>query len=235
MARAKWSEIYDILKDRIYTGHYQAGQNFPTNLELIKEFNAHTMTVQSAVNALIREGLVISSSTRNPRRVRALPEKLTSFHFNHASSEQKTATISLRTIDDLTELPTDVSKEMKLPVFFCHYETWLNNTLAAVTRSYFSNDIDFIRLQKKLQETNGNITNAIDDTHLQPIWYEETLHASFPTEKNKKDLHLPINANVIIIHLLRKGYDDANRICEISFITSRADCFEFHYRFPVKK
>lgn len=68
MARTKSKRIYIELKKRIETGIYPVGENFPSNFELMVEFDVHSATIQSAVNLLIKEGMVISFGSKNIRR-----------------------------------------------------------------------------------------------------------------------------------------------------------------------
>ncbi|MCC3169044.1 GntR family transcriptional regulator [Streptococcus sanguinis] len=60
MAKAKYEEIADILRDRIAKGVYPVDSLLPTQSELAAEFGASRMTVKKAVEILIIEGLIYS-------------------------------------------------------------------------------------------------------------------------------------------------------------------------------
>lgn len=60
MAKAKYEEIADILRDRIADGVYPVDSLLPTQSELAEEFNASRMTVKKAIEILIIEGLIYS-------------------------------------------------------------------------------------------------------------------------------------------------------------------------------
>lgn len=60
MAKAKYEEIADILRDRIADGVYPVDSLLPTQSELAAEFGASRMTVKKAVEILIIEGLIYS-------------------------------------------------------------------------------------------------------------------------------------------------------------------------------
>jgi GntR family transcriptional regulator len=235
MARAKWSEIYAILKERIVKEEYQPGQDFPTNLELSKEFNAHGMTIQSAVNALIREGLIISTSTRNPRRVRPVPHKSTrkSFSSDSKGRDFHKVILDLKIVTDEKDIPTEVLKEMKPPVLYYHHEQWLDGILAAVSRSYIPNNIDPNELKQRLSVEGAGLYRSMRAMGFQDAWCEETLSAVYPTPENNQDLRLPANSTVIVMNILRKVYDENNNLLEYCFLTDRADCYDFSYRFAL--
>jgi GntR family transcriptional regulator len=235
MARTKWSEIYQILRERIEQGLYKPGQDFPTNLELSKEFSAHPMTIQSAVNTLIREGLVISSSTRKPRKVRPIPHKSTRKSFSNDSTGKQfdKVLLEIKIITDKKEIPEDVLTEMEPPVLFYHHEQWLEGMLAAVSRSYMPNYINLSELEGLLKAEGSGLYRSMRSMGFTPSMCEETLSASSGTDQDNKDLQLPANSSVTIMHILRKVFNTDGRILEYCYLTDRADCYDFSYRFPL--
>ena len=50
--------IADLLRDRIHSGHYQAGDWLPTERLLSKDLGVDRRVVRTAINALVRDGLV---------------------------------------------------------------------------------------------------------------------------------------------------------------------------------
>ncbi|QLB50456.1 GntR family transcriptional regulator [Streptococcus sanguinis] len=60
MAKAKYEEIADILRDRIAEGVYPVDSLLPTQSELAVQFGASRMTIKKAVEILIIEGLIYS-------------------------------------------------------------------------------------------------------------------------------------------------------------------------------
>lgn len=60
MAKAKYEEIANILRDRIASGVYPVDSLLPTQSELAAEFGASRMTVKKAIEILMIEGLIYS-------------------------------------------------------------------------------------------------------------------------------------------------------------------------------
>jgi GntR family transcriptional regulator len=239
MAKTKWTEIFEVLKERIETEIYASGQNFPTNLELSKEFNAHPMTIQSAVNALIREGLVISSSTRNPRKVRPkLPHKSTRKSFSRDSAGKKyhKNLLELRIITDKEDIPDEVLAEMQAPVLYYCHEQWLEDKLVAVSRSYMPNYINLPELEGRIKEKGSGLYRSMRAMGFKPKYIDETLRATLPTEQDIKDLKLednPQSEKVVIMNILRKVFNDDGRLLEYCLLTDRADVYDFNYQFTM--
>jgi GntR family transcriptional regulator len=74
----KWEDIAASLRKRIVSGELKPGQDFPSTLELMEEFKVYASTIQNAINALIREGLILSPGSGSKRRfVRPLVERST--------------------------------------------------------------------------------------------------------------------------------------------------------------
>jgi GntR family transcriptional regulator len=52
------TQLQRALRDRIFSGHYAAGSQFPSEVELVDEFGVSRTTVRSALAALEAEGLI---------------------------------------------------------------------------------------------------------------------------------------------------------------------------------
>ena len=67
-----WSQVYEILKERIEQSQYPEGLNLPTELELMDEFALSRVTIRKAMDQLMNEGYIIrrrgSGTIVNPRR-----------------------------------------------------------------------------------------------------------------------------------------------------------------------
>lgn len=53
-----WSQVYEIIKDRIDTMFYTEGTNLPTETELMAEFSVSRVTIRQAMEALLRDGYI---------------------------------------------------------------------------------------------------------------------------------------------------------------------------------
>lgn len=50
-----WSQVYEILAQRISNSEYEAGSVLPTEAELMKEFSVSRITIRQAMNRLLQE------------------------------------------------------------------------------------------------------------------------------------------------------------------------------------
>ena len=56
--KPQWSQLYDIIADRIESGHYWIGEMMPTEMELADEFNVSRIVVRQAMERLVQEGYI---------------------------------------------------------------------------------------------------------------------------------------------------------------------------------
>ncbi len=64
MAKNKFSEIYEVLKEEILDGKYTSNMMLPTELQLIERFSCSRNTVRRAISQLNAEGYVQSIKAR---------------------------------------------------------------------------------------------------------------------------------------------------------------------------
>ncbi|SHE40313.1 regulatory protein, gntR family [Seinonella peptonophila] len=103
--QTKWRTVYETLKKRIIDGTYPSKSEFPTNKEIGEEFNLHTVSVQTAVTELIREGLVTPAQNRaTRRRVRSIPTRSKRSIFFSEVHDQKASknALALNIVDAAT-------------------------------------------------------------------------------------------------------------------------------------
>lgn len=233
----KWQELYQILRKRIIDGVYPPGSDFPTNIELVQEFNLHTATIQQAVNALIREGLVFSSTKRAVRRkVRpALHRSRRKGGFTNdlTGKKAKKELVELKIITDEKDIPQEVLQEMKPPVLFYYHNQWLDDTLIAVSRSYIPNLIPLDKLENMLKQEGARLYLSMKALGFNPTMCEEALIAGPSTEEENLDLQLPANSSITVARITHKVFDDDGNLLEYCFLIDRADCHVFEYRFPL--
>lgn len=233
----KWQELYQILRERIVNGVYSPGSDFPTNLELVQEFGLHTATVQAAVNALIREGFVLSSNKRAIRRkVRPIPYRMKrkgGFSNDAKGKKYHKELLELKLITDAKDIPEEVLKEMQPPVLYYHHNQWLEDVLVAVSRSYIPNRIPLDKLENMLKQEGAGLYRSMRALGFNPSMCEEALIASSATHQDNRDLQMPPNSSITVAHITRKVFDDDGNLLEYCFLTDRADCYVFEYRFPL--
>ncbi|SEN28627.1 GntR family transcriptional regulator [Lihuaxuella thermophila] len=234
----KWQEIYNILRNRILSGELKPGQEFPTNFELMKEFEAHAATVQNAVNALIRDGLVFSAgNTTQRRKVRPIytshrSHRKGDFIREHGESGREIV-LSLKILDKKEDIPKQIGTEIEPPVLFYHTLQMRDDLIIAVTRSYIPHTLPLDQLKEQLSKPNAMIYEAMKSLGLNPYHCEETLVSSIASTSEIEELQLPKNTSIPVVRITRKVFDPEGKLLQICMMVDRGDCYEFQYRFPL--
>jgi GntR family transcriptional regulator len=235
MRKTLWMKVYEQLRERIMDGTYPPGNEFPTNIELIKEFEVSSSTVQTAVNALIRDGLVFSSgSNPNRRRVRPLPYRSSrkgDFLEEHGDPG-KEVLVDIKIIYEEEDLPIELQTTFDAPVLYYHTHQFRDDILIASTESYIPNVCDLKALREMLKD-GGMIYNCMKELGANPVDCQENLIAALPNEAERAALDLPSHANIPIVRLVRKAFEPDGRLVQVCFMVDRADCYEFEYKFPL--
>jgi GntR family transcriptional regulator len=226
-----WQEIAAILRERILSGQLKPGQPFPTNKELINEFGVYVSTVQNAVNALIREGLVVTSGPGNKRRiVRPLLERsvrrggfLTEF-----GPRARLEILELKIVRSPRKLPAAVLKEMDPPVLRYLTRQWRDEIPVALSDAYIPGVVPLKELKSLISDPGTDLYRAMESLGMRADTCEESLIAGGSTPEEQQIL----NGAPVVVRITRKVYNKDGRLLELCFLTNRADCYEFLYRFP---
>lgn len=231
MAKSKWKEIYEVLKQRIVSGEYQAGQEFPTNFELMKEFEVHAATVQNSVNALIRDGYISSAGSTNIRRtvcdLKTFPVRRGGFSDEH--SKAKKELLHLEIIQDASLLPEDES-QLEPPVLYYYTRQWKDDQVVAISESFIPSSVPLDKLKEELQIPGAQLYKTMKSFKQKPNVCVETLVAANPTPNEKEKLHL--DEQTPVVRITRKVYDHKNKLLEYCKLTNRSDRYQFTYRVP---
>ncbi|TCS93488.1 GntR family transcriptional regulator [Hazenella coriacea] len=231
MAKSKWKEIYQVLKQRIVTGEYQAGQEFPTNFELMKEFEVHAATIQNSVNALIRDGYIASAGSTNIRRtvcdLNTFPVRRGGFRDEHSKGTKEV--LQMEIIQDASLLPENES-QLKPPVLYYYTRQWKDDQVVAISESFIPQCIPLDKLKEELQAPEARLYETMKSFGQKPNVCVETLVAATPTSDEQEKLQL--DEPTPVVRITRKVYDHKNKLLEYCKLTDRADCYQYTYRVP---
>lgn len=241
MSDLKWEEIAEKLREKILSGQLKAGEDFPTNLELMREFNVHSGTIQNAVNALIREGLVSSYGSGMVRRkIRPLLERTirNSNYYSKVNSENEKfrlehATI-IRSFEKIPEPMLSFRELLKFPALYINASIYRNDIPVGLSNFLFNGYLPTDKLYKILKDPDMELGIVMNSSGVKPIYSEEYLVATLPSSEEKKNLNLPSGDLTPITRVKRLTYDGKDRLLEISFLIFRGDCYENYYRCPIK-
>ncbi|MFC7443513.1 GntR family transcriptional regulator [Laceyella putida] len=236
---AKWEEIYEDLKERILSGKMPPGSSFPSNLDLLQEYGARsTLTIQQAVNQLIKEGLVVSQGKRGKhakRTVRVIPTRSVNYRRGGFSQEfgqiASKNVLELRILDQKKDIPEALQSEVSTPALFYHTEQLLNGQLVAVSKAYIPSLVPTQDLYKLMKQANASLYGSLEYLGFKPVSCEENLICDFASKEEREALRLPKNSNIPVVRLTRKTYDANKQLVEICPLIYRADVYEFAYQF----
>lgn len=231
----KWKKVYETLKKRILDGVYPPGSEFPTNKEIGEEFDLHTVTVQTAVSELIREGLVAPAPSRARRRtvrnqVKHVSRRRGGFSHDSQGLNYKKEIINIKIIDDPKELPDDVAKLMQAPVLYYHHNQYLEDVLVANSQSYIPNVLDLEELKERLNEKKS-LYKTMVALGTKPTTVAEVLTAKIPDPVDAALLQIPEDSKIPVVKIDRKVYDSDSNLIEYCKLTDRGDVYVFEYRF----
>jgi GntR family transcriptional regulator len=233
--KQRWEEILAVLRNRILSGELKPGQEFPTNMELAREFDAYPGTIHAAVKALIQEGLVLSHGRGRHRRiVRPLPER-SSRRGGFLTEFEGRALLEVLAITELnTEdlLPKGARGPVQVPALRYYTRQWRDNIPVAISDSYLPGTLPVDALRNILADPAQDLYAALRSLGHRPDVCEETLIARMPTPAEADMLHLPAGANIPVVNIKRLVFDSEGQLLEFCLLIDRADCYEFVYRFP---
>jgi len=232
-----WKDITLILKERILSGQLKPGQEFPTNHQLMREFNVYVSTIQNAVNALIREGLIISSGSGNKRRfVRpALQRSVRRGGFlTEFGSHARLDILDLKLTRNTGRIPFTVTEIMKPPILIYKTLQWRDDVPVALSTSYIPGTLPVKELKDLLADPSMDLYLVMKQIGLHPVTCEESLIAVPPDKEESDLLNLPLQGSTPVVRITRKVFDIEDNLLELCFLSDRGDSYEFVYRFPLE-
>lgn len=226
----RWITIYEDIREQILNGKLKPGAEIPTNLELSTKYKVHTGTIQTAIKALIQDGLIISKGKKSPRTVRIKPtrsKRSGGFSSDHENQARKKV-LALEILDQNLPIPLQKYKE----ALYYHTEQFLNENLVAISRSYIPDTVPLQDLHQLLyKKPSASLYQSLEQFGHKPTTCKESLVAEIASRSDKVELHLPESINIPIVRIERKVYDQHDQLIELCFITCHADYYLFDYEF----
>ena len=200
-----WSQLYDILEDRILTGYYPTGTNLPSEVKIMEEFEVSRITVGQAMDKLINSGLIARKRGKGTIVLKKNDKIETAFqsYFNgiyEKNNDTDRRVISFKKVTAPIEVAYFFNMREKVEVWRLVREIWVDNKPVAHFETYLDPKIEFDEndnmegsLYKKLQSLNYEITHVV-----------ENVTAALSTPEDKKIFMLKKTA--AIVRRIRKGY-----------------------------
>lgn len=202
-----WSQIYDIILERISTGKYKIGEKLPTELEIMDEFEVSRMPVRQAMNKLITDGIIERMRGKGTVVLEKDDKVGTCLRSSFNGILEKNNHKNRKVIFvGFCKPPKNVAEFFKMDeeikILKIIREIIINNTIVSVHETYLSNDVPLSdkddyngSLYDKLKTLNYNITNV-----------KEKISCSLMSSEEKK--LFGINRDEAVMHRQRKGYSN---------------------------
>lgn len=181
-----WSQIAQILSERIANGTYPVGSTMPGEMALMEEFGVSRITVRQALDKLVSRGLI--ERRRGKGTLVLEPQDLIETHLHSSFSdfaevrnhtERKLLSLSRETP------PEEVAEFFGIPraqkvVRLCR-ATVINDHRAAYFETYLSPEVPFDRL-----DDTGSLYEYLGELGFPVTSIVETVRAANPTEKDRE-------------------------------------------------
>lgn len=219
-----WSQLYDVLEERILNGYYPTGTNLPSEMAIMEEFEVSRVTVRQAMDKLIVAGLIARKRGKGTIVLERKDKIETSFRSSFNGIHEKNNNRDRRVMCvEMCIPPVEVayyfgiSKNIKVlkivrSIFVDNqrvslHETYLNPSVPLTTENDFSGS-----LYKLLEQNSCKITGVT-----------EKITSSLMNASEKK----LFNRNKVeaVMKRERKGYSD-NSPVEFTYSTYMSEGYE---------
>lgn len=200
-----WSQLYDILEQRIINGDYPVGDKMPPEMKLMEEFQVSRITVRQAMDKLIQSGFIVRKRGKGTIVLKRDDKVVTAFqsYFNgvyEKNNETDRRVLSFTKVIPPIEASYYFNLEENQETWCLVREIWVNKKPVARFETYLNPQIHFQvqdnmsgSLYQKLQSLGCEINHVV-----------ENITASLSNEEDQEIFHLSqIEA---IVHRIRKGY-----------------------------
>ncbi|HEX2313877.1 MAG TPA: GntR family transcriptional regulator [Thermomonospora sp.] len=240
---AKAQAITNALAARIIEGHFEPGSWLPSERELAEQFSADRSTVRRAVRLLADQGLVVvhagtGTQVRAPGPVRRAAADITRqvgrWRGFHVSAQQGGREPFTRTTVD--EVPADaaLARWLAVPVG----TTVLRRArvqgvvggppVQTATTWVIMDVVARLPILRRVDTGPGGIYSRLEELGHR-ILFEESVTCRLPLPGEQETLQ--IRPDQPVLTLWRRGYDDNDRIVEVTHRVVVGDRHELIYRY----
>lgn len=200
-----WSQLYDILEERILNGFYPVHSHLPTEMSLMEEFEVSRITVRQAMDKLIAAKLIARRRGKGTIVLEKKDKVETSFVSSFNGIHEKNNDTDRRVIFSGYCLPPieaayffGISQKRK--VLKLTRGIYVDNQLVSIQETYLNPElplddrVDFSGSLYHLLESNGYKITRI----------KENITAALISSQEKKDFN--ISKNEVVMTRIRRGY-----------------------------
>ena len=199
-----WSQLFEILKERIAENVYEAGSVMPTEAELMKEFSVSRITVRQAMNRLLQEGSISRRRGSGTIVLPAAGKLSTSFHSTFKGEEhnhlQDRRVISAGYETVPQEAADFFGTSVNQPLLTLVRESWINEKPVVRYVTYLSPAC----MVKDTDDISGSLYELLEELGDPIDRVREVITAFIAGPAEKKIFHL--KKDTALIRRIRKGY-----------------------------
>jgi GntR family transcriptional regulator len=245
--RAVYKQIADHLRAAIVRGRLEAGQQLPSEAQLMQHYGVARMTIRSALRLLQDEGLINAEHGRGVY-VRARPpvRRLASDRFAQRHRKEGKAAFNIEAeqhgatpqVDMLTvseaRIPTDMAARLRLAddasVVVRSRRYLLDGTPVETAVSYIPADLASGTPISDPNPGPGGIYARLEEQGHTLDRFTEEVTARMPTPEEVRLLALP--PGVPVFRLVRTAYDIDGRPVEVCDTIMSAEAYVLNYELP---
>lgn len=203
-----WSQLYDILEDRILSGYYPTDSNLPAEINLMDEFEVSRITVRQAMDKLLAAGLIARKRGKGTivldRKDKIETTFISSFNGIHEkNNDTDRRVISLEYCIPPVEVAYYFNVGHNEEILKLTRGIYVDNQLVSLQETYLNpnlpidDNMDFSKSLYKLIESKGYRITGV----------KEEITASIITSKEKKVFNT--NKTEAIMKRVRRAYSDS--------------------------
>lgn len=204
-----WSQLYDILSQRIDSAYYEVGDTMPTEMQLMEEFEVSRITVRQAMDKLLSENRISRRRGKGTVILEKQDKISTTFQSSFSSLKESGDSYTRRLVwVKYVKAPVEVASFFNIPVgseVLCIKRQGENekNEILATHISYINSitgmneKTDFHASLYAQYRNYGCVVNSVS----------EQITASIATTEEKKEFNVGSKATALM-NRVRKGFHD---------------------------
>lgn len=201
-----WSQIYDVLSERIESNYYKVGDIMPTEIQLMAEFNVSRITVRQAMDKLLSENKISRKRGKGTIVLEKEDKISTIFQSSFANLKENGDGWTRRLVwVKYVKAPAKVADFFKIPV---------DSQVLCIMRQGQIKQNKILALHLSYIHPITGMNSETDFTHslydqYKKCGYEiesvsEEITASIATEEEKKEFGIE-NQTIALMNRVRKG------------------------------
>lgn len=219
-----WSQLYDILIERIQTGYYKVGDTMPPEMQLMEEFGVSRITVRQAMDKLLSEKQISRRRGKGTVVLEKQDKIETTFKSVFNGVHERNNNTDRRVVSLKYCIPP-----VEVAYFFGtahHQEVLMLVRDIYVEQRKVANHITYLHPSVPIKEDDDlsvSLYQKLEMLDFKINRVKEKISASITTAEDKKVFN--INKNDAVINRIRMGYANNNAI-EYTYSKYLSDGYE---------